>query len=73
MKCPICKEGTLAFCRDAIIASKLVIRGEELFIGKVIDINELDNTWIECSECGASSNDDGGDYKEELFQLYEKL
>lgn len=63
MKCPTCKAGTLAICKDVIVSfkiekSKSAKGGEVLTMGHELHQNVLDRGWLECDECGATSNDD---------------
>lgn len=39
---------------------------------KAMETNELDNTWLECNECYATS-DDSGEYNSELRKRWKDL
>lgn len=65
MKCPYCKKGKLIFARDCIAYYPIVK-------GKINDadetIGELDNSWIECQDCGKTSDDEQGTLLEEIYE-----
>lgn len=69
VRCPHC-DTNLSYCQDAIVGAPLIsINGK----GKVgapdlININYLDNSWLECSDCGKTSEDD--DMLKEIYHAH---
>jgi hypothetical protein len=58
MMCPICKDGKLAFCQDSIIAYAMYEAGGVPDVSNIIlESNGLDKTWVECSRCYSTSDD----------------
>ena len=58
MKCPICKEGKLAFCQDSIVAYAMYETDGVPDVSDIIlENNGLDKTWVECSRCYSTSDD----------------
>jgi hypothetical protein len=57
--CPECKKKQLALCQDAILVFPLSIsEDDEITAGdKISHENLLDNMWLECNACGATSED----------------
>jgi hypothetical protein len=58
MNCPECNSNTLAICRDVIVAYRLISRkGKLVESSRRCSENILDNCWLECGECGSTSED----------------
>jgi hypothetical protein len=62
MKCPLCNtDDSLAFCKDSINAYSIVqseLEPGKFETGDLIESNDLDNSWLECSSCLSTSEDD---------------
>ena len=58
MMCPCCNGGKLAFCQDSIVHYALFQHEGKPIVSTIrLSVNGLDNTWIECSRCHATSDD----------------
>lgn len=57
IKCPECGEKAVAFCRDEIVVYKTFLssKGVIKVSKKVIHSNQLDECWLECNKCCATS------------------
>lgn len=69
MKCPVCKEGKLAFCQDSIVSYAMYESNGTPDVSNIIlETNGLDNTWVECSRCHLTSEDNSG-----LKDIYKRI
>lgn len=59
MICPICTEGKLGFCQDTIVTYAMFQGpdGKPDSANIVLESSGLDNTWVECSRCHETSED----------------
>lgn len=57
--CPECNKKELALCQDAILVFPLSVSkvGKVTASDKPFHENLLDNMWLECNACGATSED----------------
>jgi hypothetical protein len=57
--CPECNEDSVSLCRDVIKVYHTIVNKQGLIKvkDKVIAKNELDNCWLECNSCHATSDD----------------
>jgi 5-methylcytosine-specific restriction endonuclease McrA len=67
IECPECGKKSVSFCQDKIVTyyTSLTTNGIIKVSNKVISSNELDNCWLECSNCNATSEDN--DVLAEMF------
>jgi len=69
MICPICNEGKLAFCQDSIVSYAMYESdGVPDVANIVLETCGLDNTWVECSRCHSTSEDNAI-----LLNLYKNI
>lgn len=58
MICPVCNEGKLAYCQDSIVAYAMFeSNGTPDISNIVLETNGLDETWVECSRCYSTSEE----------------
>lgn len=69
MKCPVCNEGKLGFCQDSIVAYAMYeSNGVPDVSEMVLETIGLDNTWVECSRCHSTSEDNAT-----LLNIYKNI
>jgi hypothetical protein len=59
MKCPVCKEGKIAFFQDSIVSFAMYEHDNVPDVSNIVlETKGLDETWIECTRCHSNSYDD---------------
>lgn len=70
IECPECGNKSVSFCQDRIVTyhTSLTISGIIKVSSKVISSNDLDNCWLECNSCHATSED-----SDQLAEMFDSI